>query len=77
MITFKKSESDIQWDLDMQVVVDVEHGQPPYTQWFCMKHFEAAKQLAKFNTFSEAIKILRTNFKNDITSEGKKNLETY
>ena len=72
MITFKKSDSDIQWDLDMEIVVDVEYGQPPYTQWFCKKHSETAKELGMTLTFAETVKTLRVKFKADISPEGKK-----
>jgi len=77
MITFKKSDADIMWDREMEIVVDVEYGQPPYTQWFCTKHCDAAKELGENKTFGEAVITLRDQFKTDITPEGQENLEKY
>lgn len=42
LIQFKKRKSDFAWDKRVRK----EHivGHPPYTEWFCAKHFELAKK---------------------------------
>ena len=38
MVTFKKSDSDLLWEIETNIRVDIAVGQPPYYQWFCKKH---------------------------------------
>lgn len=61
----------------MEILVDAEMGQPPYTQWFCVNHAKITKDMGKKYTFPDAIKLLREQFKDDITPEGRENLEKY
>ena len=43
LISFKKRFSDKVWDRKMERIKGVGH--PPYTEWFCGKHYDKAKKL--------------------------------
>ena len=40
-------------------------GHPPYADWFCEKHYDAAKELTKL-TMPEAMEVLREKFAEDL-----------
>ena len=56
IIYFKKQDSDIEWEKRMKRERKVEH--PPYAEWFCAEHFEAANKL-KHLPLHEALKLLK------------------
>ena len=46
VIYFKKTKWDIEWEEEMERKGSVGH--PPYAEWFCEKHFKAAKELEEY-----------------------------
>ena len=59
VIYFKKRKSDVEWVKRMERTGSVGH--PPYAEWFCKKHFKAAKELEEL-TITEAMQILKDKF---------------
>jgi hypothetical protein len=59
LVYFKKRDSDIEWDERMEQEPG-STGHPPYADWFCSKHYPAAKKLEHF-TIDQALAILNTN----------------
>jgi len=59
LVYFKKRPSDLEWDEMMEKKGMVGH--PPYTEWFCDKHYKEAEKL-KHLTIDKAMKILLEKF---------------
>jgi len=59
LVYFEKSKSDERWIKAMKV--EGLTGHPPYADWFCDKHYAAAKELSHL-TIPEAIEILKEKF---------------
>jgi hypothetical protein len=57
IIYFKKQKSDIKWEKRMKREGKVGH--PPYAEWFCEEHYEAANKL-KHLPINEALKLLES-----------------
>jgi hypothetical protein len=57
LVYFKKRQSDLEWDEKMRKTGMVGH--PPYAEWFCEEHFQAARKLQNL-TRTQAINILKT-----------------
>ena len=62
LVYFKKSMSDKRWIKAMKV--ESLTGHPPYADWFCGEHYEAAKELSHL-TLAEAREILKERFSGD------------
>ena len=60
LIYFKKRPADIEWEKEMEREGKVGH--PPYTEWFCEKHYQKAQEL-KDKTIDKAMSILKSKFK--------------
>ncbi len=59
VIYFKKRRSDKKWVKRMERTGSVGH--PPYAEWFCEKHYKAAKELEGL-PINEAMQILKEKF---------------
>ena len=59
LVYFEKSKSDERWIKAMKV--EGLTGHPPYADWFCEKHFEAARKLEHLH-LHEAMRELRNLF---------------
>ena len=59
IVYFKKRKADIKWQRKMERTGSVSH--PPYAEWFCGKHYEAAKELEKL-TINKAMDVLSKKF---------------
>ena len=60
LVYFKKRESDIAWEERMEKIGGVGH--PPYAEWFCEEHYDAARDLSEL-TIDKAMGQLREKFK--------------
>jgi len=60
LVYFEKRRGDKKW---LQIMREESMtGHPPFADWFCDKHYEAAKELKKM-TITEAMEILNEKFK--------------
>lgn len=59
LVYFTKRSSDERWIKVMKV--EGLQGHPPFAEWFCDEHYEAAVEL-KDLTIDEAMKILKEKF---------------
>ncbi|MCG3216040.1 MAG: hypothetical protein KAS63_04960 [Candidatus Heimdallarchaeota archaeon] len=59
LVYFKKRNSDERWEKMMSEEDLIGH--PPYADWFCEKHYTAAKELQNL-PLNEAVKILNERF---------------
>ena len=59
LVYFEKKSSDFKWEKMMRE--EGLSGHPPYAEWFCKEHFEAALELKKL-TINEAMDILKERF---------------
>ncbi|KKN41574.1 hypothetical protein LCGC14_0721980 [marine sediment metagenome] len=57
LIYFKKRQSDIEWEKNMEEIGGVGH--PPYAEWFCKNNYEKANDLRDL-TLRNAIRLLKT-----------------
>ena len=64
IVSFKKTKANLKWEKKVEKKGIVEH--PPYMEWFCGKHFDAAKKLEHLY-LNEALDKLRKLF---LTEEG-------
>ena len=64
LIYFKKRKSDKKWESAMRKEGLVGH--PPYAEWFCVDHYNAAKKL-KDLPINEAMAKLREKFPTKIS----------
>ena len=62
LVYFEKKNSDLKWEKMMRE--EGLTGHPPYAEWFCEKHYEAAKELKKL-TINEAMYILKERFSSE------------
>ena len=58
-ISFKKTKSNLKWEKRVKKKGIVEH--PPYMEWFCGEHFDAAKKLEHLHRH-EALEELKNLF---------------
>jgi len=56
VVKFKKRFSDHAWIRKMKRIAGVGH--PPYSDWFCEKHFDRAKELSNL-PINKAMEIMR------------------
>ncbi|MFO8019672.1 MAG: hypothetical protein R6U96_13685 [Promethearchaeia archaeon] len=61
LIHFKKRPTDIEWEKEMKREGKIGH--PPYADWFCEKHYDAAYQY-KHLPIHEALKKLKEENQN-------------
>ncbi len=59
LVYFEQRKSDKKWVQLMRE--EGMTGHPPYAEWFCGEHYEAAKELSKL-TIDEAMKQLNEKF---------------
>ncbi len=55
LVSFRKRFSDLVWERKMKRINGVGH--PPYTDWFCEKHYQRAQEL-KDLTIDKAMAIM-------------------
>ncbi|HUT80711.1 MAG TPA: hypothetical protein VMZ29_05855 [Candidatus Bathyarchaeia archaeon] len=60
LVSFKKRFSDRVWERKMKRINGVGH--PPYSEWFCRKHYQQAKDL-KDQTIDKAMSVIRSKEK--------------
>jgi len=59
LVFYKKRSSDEKWIKVMKE--ESIQGHPPFAEWFCGDHYEAAKELKEL-TIDEAMKILKEKY---------------
>jgi hypothetical protein len=63
LVSFAKTKSDKKWEKKSKQKGFVGH--PPWREWFCEKHIEAAQKLSHL-PLGEALEKLNKQFKSDL-----------